>query len=138
MPELDPPSHEEILAAAAHLKEYAREIVYAFKDGAGNPSAPLTAELAVAAIWRKVDQAFTDSYAKALCGTLHFRTEVEQGVKPPTFGNVVTCRCLGAAGTDVQVYYVVVKADSYEKATKIVHDLVKDGLRVRDWEYYGG
>lgn len=128
---------EAVAASAAHLKEYAREIVYAFRDGAGNPNAPFTAELAVAAIWRKIDQAFTDSYASALCGTLHFRTEVKQGTKPPTFEGVVTCRCLGAAQSDVQVYYVVVKAKSYEKAATIVHSLVDSGLPVRDWEYYG-
>lgn len=128
--------HDKI-AAAEHLKELAREIVYAFKDGAGNAAAQFTAELAVAAIWRKVDQAFEDGYEKALHGTLHFRTEVEKGGTPPKFEDVVTCRCLGADKSAVQVYYVVVKAENYAKAAAIVHDFVTSGLPIRDWEYYG-
>lgn len=127
----------DAVAAAEHLKEYAREIVYAFKDGAGNASAPFTAELAVSAIWRKIDQALDDAYGKVLRGTLHFRAEVNKHAKPPAFEDVVTCRCLGAAGSDVQVYYVVVLAGSYEKAAAIVQDFVDSGLPIRDWEYYG-
>jgi len=126
----------EVLAAAAHLKEYAREIIYAFKDGAGNVNAPFTADLAVAAIWHKVDQAFADSFGKALCGTLHFRLTVKQGERPPTMRDVINCRCLGAEGSGVQIYYVVVKAPNYEQAVETVHEFINDGLIVRDWEYY--
>jgi len=127
------------IAAAEHLKEYTREIIYAYKDGAGHPDAPITAELAVSAIWRKIDQAFEAFNAEALKGTLRFRLEVELGAEPPAFLDVITCRCLGAAcwGKNTQVYYVVCKAQDYDEATEIVKRFVANGLLIRDWEYYG-
>jgi hypothetical protein len=124
-----------VVAEAEHLKEYSRQIIYAFKDGAGHPDAPFTAELAVAAIWHKIDQAFEDAF-QAYDGTLHFRLTVEEGAKPPALNDAVTCRCLGAAGSGVQVYYVVVKAANYDEAVEIVQKFVDDGASVRDWEYY--
>lgn len=124
------------IAAAEHLKEYVREMIYAYKDGAGHGEAPFTAELAVSAIWRKIDQAFEAFNADALKGTLHFRLEVKLGTEPPEFLDVITCRCLGARGKDTQVYYVVCKAPGYDEATEIVQRFAAQSLMIRDWEYY--
>jgi hypothetical protein len=123
------------VAAAEHLKEYIREIIYAFKDGAGHTEAPFTAELACSAIWHKVDQAFTDAF-KAYAGTLRFRLTLPSGEEPPAFARVVTCRCLGAEGNNTQVYYVVCEVESCEQAMTIIRDYSGMGLFIRDWEYY--
>lgn len=126
-----------MIAAAEHLKEYAREIVYAYKDGAGHSDAPFTAELAVSAIWRKVDQMLEAAFSETLKNTLHFRLTVKQGETPPELKNVIACRCLGAEGRSTQVYYFVVHAGSYSQAARIVQEFVNAGDIVRDWEYYG-
>lgn len=124
------------IAAKEHLKEYTREMIYAYKDGAGHSDAPFTAELAVSAIWRKIDQAFEATFAEKLKGTLHFRLEARLGAKPPEVDGVVACRCLGAAGKDTQVYYVTCRAKDYAQAKAIVQNFAQRGLSIRDWEYY--
>jgi hypothetical protein len=126
-----------MIAAAEHLKEYVREIVYAYKDGAGHSDAPFTAELAVSAIWRKVDQMLEAAFSEKLKNTLRFRLEVKEGEEEPVLDAVIACRCLGARGKSTQVYYVICEADNYDKAVAIIQNFRLQGRFVRDWEYYG-
>jgi hypothetical protein len=124
------------VAAIENFKEYARGVIQAFQDGAGNIDAPFTADLATAAIWRKADQVLLETFPKELRGTIHLRAS---GESLSAVGGIsyVSCRCLGARKEGhPNVFYVVAKASTMAEARGIIAEFRNAGLDVRDWEFY--
>lgn len=129
-------NRQQHVAAIEHFKEYARDLIDAFKDGVGHPDAPFTMELCIGALWRKADQVLLETYPSEVCGTMRIRVSVDADGLIPGFPEAVSVRCLGSREGSPTVYYAVLRVQNLAEAREILHEYRKRGVEVRDWEFY--
>jgi hypothetical protein len=134
------------LAAVEHCKEYVREAIQAMMDG----SQGATQGVVVTGIWRELDKALGDAMMDDLCGTAHYRVEVEdsrervEGLRPSAGmlapdvdGTLLSVRCVSARREKgLDVYYFVVEAGNYNEACRIREGFLKRDCKVTDWQYF--
>lgn len=125
------------IAAVEHCKDYTREIFQSFMNGG------ITVDIAISAVWHKMDLMLLEMHAKELSRTVRLRVAAPAHDTPPSSPGLISCRCIGAKNSEEEgdptgedVYYLVIEAASYEKALETIRGLRGNGFKVRDWEFY--
>lgn len=141
-------SDVDIRQSLAAIKECVREVIMAYREGAGSPGAPMTADLAVAAIWREID--LRAEAIGALDDSFWFRVEVDpsklldfvDGIEAGVLYE--TLHCVGARHeNDSTIVYLTTKHE-YESnrgasyGADVLRWLLEHPavISVRDWRWY--